>query len=528
MGGKIERYFSDYRGNQFNGYYKVSNPNDYYSESLLGIYFNGGTYVKYDKYDLNLIKNGEIVKQSVNKWWYTQQNWQNNTGSGTLSTTDADCNCSTVAKEYANSKLKRHHVLKTAIENNPCILNTLYEFNNGQYIPESKWMKEFNSTFGLLANLILLPAAFDAVLAPMFESLVSVLAKEGTTLIAYLSKDAAKNMAIGTFIDINLQAFLLMYFEDVPVSELAERVFWGQTVVTGMESAVNIPWVSTFIVPLYTSFRNGEITKEEYLNNYCIQAGATTLVYILTNNSTSVAVRNNLGKLTQIYRAAPAKFIQKVKTLSGMISYQGKPLLEEEQIQKIFDHLGIAKTQVDEAMRGVTVVNTVDDLFSWANNDGLANLSKTDLGIILHTVDNNIDFAQRIVLATRDIQSAVSLSELASKLKLPVNPTTGSLTPYEARVWYSWRKANIKDMVDKTKSLEEQAKQAFNMRNEIRTKAREIMKDKDIADFLNSKETNMSWEQALEKYKDNYNDIIDGSMKGRLGVDNLFKLPKNK
>lgn len=48
-------------------------------------------------------------------------------------------------------------------------------------------------------------------------------------------------------------------------------------------------------------------------------------------------------------------------------------------------------------------------------------------------------------------------------------------------------------MLDKTKPLEVQAKQAFNMRNDIRTGTRHSMKDQDIAEFLDKLEPNRTW-----------------------------------
>lgn len=110
-----------------------------------------------------------------------------------------------------------------------------------------------------------------------------------------------------------------------------------------------------------------------------------------------------------------------------------------------------------------------------------------------------------------------------------------SLTPYQTRVWYSWRKAKIGDLVDKTKSFELQAREAFTMRNDIGTGARRAMKDEDIANFLDSGEPNITWEQAVQSKinkglsgDDIYKDIISSSMKGRPTVDNVFKIPTAK
>ncbi|RRJ86689.1 hypothetical protein EG240_15890 [Paenimyroides tangerinum] len=175
---------------------------------------------------------------------------------------------------------------------------------------------------------------------------------------------------------------------------------------------------------------------------------------------------------------------------------------------------------------------TLDDFVFWASNNGFSHLSRTELDDIFKFVDNNFDFAKRVANSTKEIQSASSLTELAGKLNLSTNPASKSLTPYETRVWYSWRKANIENMIDKTQTLESQAKQAVNMRNEIRSGARQAMKDSDIADYLDTKELNKTWEQLVQEKIDKgfignaiYEEIISSSMKGRPTVDNVFKIP---
>jgi hypothetical protein len=73
------------------------------------------------------------------------------------------------------------------------------------------------------------------------------------------------------------------------------------------------------------------------------------------------------------------------------------------------------------------------------------------------------------------------------------------------------------------------------MRNEIRSGARQAMKDSDIADYLDAKELNKTWEQLLQEKIDKgftgdaiYQEIISSSMKGRQTLDNVFKIPTSK
>jgi hypothetical protein len=80
--------------------------------------------------------------------------------------------------------------------------------------------------------------------------------------------------------------------------------------------------------------------------------------------------------------------------------------------------------------------------------------------------------------------------------------------------------------VNRSNGLEAAAKEALEMRNTIRTTTRNSMKDTDIANFLNTKEVNMTWEEAMSKYNGNYEEIIQASMRGRGVVDVLFQIPK--
>lgn len=181
----------------------------------------------------------------------------------------------------------------------------------------------------------------------------------------------------------------------------------------------------------------------------------------------------------------------------------------------------------DATVAPASTTNPLEELVAFAKAENL-NLGEADVKRVLEGFDGNVDFSKRVLLSTKEIVEGKTLKEVAEKLKLPADPAEASLTPYQTRVWYSWRKSLIGSLVDRSQGPEQAARNALNMRNEIRTKARLSMKDTDIADFLNEKELNMTWEQAFEKYKGNYEDIISASMRGRGGVDTLFKIPKDK
>ncbi|MDR1180668.1 MAG: hypothetical protein LBL13_01635, partial [Bacteroidales bacterium] len=407
VNGKLETYFSGLEKDEFSGYYKISNIEayDYYIDNEIKEYYKEGENAKKDRdYDIYLIDNGTPISRKVSKWWYYQEDWVNYKGSGKIITSLPDCDCQKIAHEYKNSPLNNSG-LKSVIENDPCILNTLYKFNKGKIIFTSKWMEDFNKVFGALTNIILIPAVAETVIAPVLESVITSAIEDGTTLLTYLGKKKATDMALGAFLDVSFQSFLLGYFNDVPVEQLFEEIQWMQAVGTGIESAMNVPWFSTFIMPLYTSLgnSNSQVTKEEYINNYCIQAGAAVFVYALTSNSTSVAVRKNIGKIKEIYNAAPSKFISKLELLTNYIAYNGQPLINRERLDQIYkflniDHLLLTNNFIEslknKGLNGLvqTIENISDKSIRIRFVTEFSNLSTEHADDILRKINNNPDW----------------------------------------------------------------------------------------------------------------------------------------
>lgn len=67
----------------------------------------------------------------------------------------------------------------------------------------------------------------------------------------------------------------------------------------------------------------------------------------------------------------------------------------------------------------------------------------------------------------------------------------------EVREWYISEVSNIPNMIDKTLPLEEQARQAFEKRNLIRSKAREMMADKEMRNILETEKPNMTFDELI-------------------------------
>ena len=111
------------------------------------------------------------------------------------------------------------------------------------------------------------------------------------------------------------------------------------------------------------------------------------------------------------------------------------------------------------------------------------------------------------------------------------NPAAGSLSTYQTRIWYKWQESLIGSKLDYSKPLEEVAKDAFEMRNTIRTQARVSMSDQAWAEYLMQNEKNMTFEQLAKRNIDKgltgdelWNKIIQSSMSSRDSVNSLFQL----
>jgi hypothetical protein len=107
--------------------------------------------------------------------------------------------------------------------------------------------------------------------------------------------------------------------------------------------------------------------------------------------------------------------------------------------------------------------------------------------------------------------------------ELAKNP--GTLSARNARAWYLSQEDIIPNLLDKGLPLEQQARQAHEFRNNIRTYARDLMADRQKAAELARTSPNMTWEQTVNKYSSRasgdalWNEIIKGSQRSRPSVN---------
>jgi hypothetical protein len=83
-------------------------------------------------------------------------------------------------------------------------------------------------------------------------------------------------------------------------------------------------------------------------------------------------------------------------------------------------------------------------------------------------------------------------------------PGAASMSNLEARQWYLAQETNIPNLIDTTASLEQQAYQAWGLRDDFRTAARNAMSDQGAAAKLNVTNPNLAWEQTVQKYSGQY------------------------
>ena len=305
-------------------------------------------------------------------------------------------------------------------------------------------------------------------------------------------------------------------------------VVGGSTLISGAGKVARI-WAAAEVAGAIGNIGSSTVVQYDPQSDFaqCVEAYNAVLALIGVKNLSQGLVKYSRSLKPEIKSAFSSgesikslifgkgeDWIEAVDKLTDLTPAQRNLIVQQEIVM---DMLGVRK--------GVSGAGSLDDLVSWAANNGLSHFTRNELDDILKFVGDNFDFAKRVANSTKEIQTASTLTELAGKLYLPLAPTAKSLTLYEARVWYNWRKAKISELIDKTQTLENQAKQALSLRNEIRTTTRQAMKDNDIAHYLDAKELNMTWEAAINKYGSDYNEIIQASMRGRGWLNDLFKIP---
>ena len=143
------------------------------------------------------------------------------------------------------------------------------------------------------------------------------------------------------------------------------------------------------------------------------------------------------------------------------------------------------------------------------------------------------ELAEKLILSIPESyeDQGLTLTERVRKQNLPETPGEGSLRAYQTRVWYKWQQSMIESRLDRSQPLEQQAKQAFEMRNAIRTQARKAMQDTAWAQHLFVNQRNITFSELIDKYQKRglfgdhlWQEIIRAAMRSRDKIDGLFQL----
>ena len=237
------------------------------------------------------------------------------------------------------------------------------------------------------------------------------------------------------------------------------------------------------------------------------------------------SVSIELGRLTNL----PKIYDNLYKGLNDA----GLSTAQKSGLRKILGELDEAGAVVNGAG---SIVQSADELASFVIQNGIRR--DIDLNFVITMAQGRRDLIEGFLLSTKEVVEGKTLSQLFQHFNIPSVPSVNSLSSYQVRIWYKYTKGNIGNIIDKTKTLEIQAKQAFDLRNTYRTNARNYMKDRKLAEYLQQNEVNQVWESFIKKTEDKlikqgidisnrdviWNEIIDNSMHGREDVDKLFKL----
>lgn len=108
----------------------------------------------------------------------------------------------------------------------------------------------------------------------------------------------------------------------------------------------------------------------------------------------------------------------------------------------------------------------------------------------------------------------------------------GCLSDKVTRKWYVIHDEKIPDMIDKTKPIEDQSRQAHALRNQFRTNARDLMLNQDERKWLDKAKPNLTYEEQIIKKMEDKNmtrdeailDIIKTASKSNQKYNDKFNL----
>ena len=180
------------------------------------------------------------------------------------------------------------------------------------------------------------------------------------------------------------------------------------------------------------------------------------------------------------------------------------------------------------ALAGLSAVPIVGE---FATAERLVTRSEDNAGRFIQASKEMSDAMQGTVEYSNENVSAREIGEEILKGESEGGLEPGTLSNVDARKWYLEQEAKIPDLIDDSLPLEQQARQAFDLRNQYRMQARELMSDRQLAESLYATDPNLTWEQIIQKQIDKglsgddiYKAIIESSQRSRISVNQSLGL----
>ena len=154
--------------------------------------------------------------------------------------------------------------------------------------------------------------------------------------------------------------------------------------------------------------------------------------------------------------------------------------------EKLMDDAGVGEPEVLGAM-AIHQMEEIDNTTAINHREQTSSFIDTEFENILELAANG----DKITLS-EEMESFI-----ADKSFREIELLSGKLTNRAVRKWYLSHDAAIKTEIDLTGSLEQQAQQAFDLRNLYRTQARELMEDQTARAELDKTDPNKTFEELI-------------------------------
>lgn len=280
----------------------------------------------------------------------------------------------------------------------------------------------------------------------------------------------------------------------------------------------SISFIATFFIPIV---------------NLAKVANAGKVGEILAKINTEIG--KTISQSTKFVKIQTAEAYQKtsraLQKLLEMFAKGGKKL--QNFVDDIWKKIADWFLKNSKLLRKIANVADETDLLKLAKINRMKILAE-EIQTIIKLTGGRKDLAEGILLSLKEVIEGKSVLQLVRRFGITEVPLVNSLSNYQARIWYTWRKMQIEKIISKIPNLEDKAKKAFELRNEFRTTTRRYMKDRKLANYLEIAEKNQEWDSFVTFLKEEkklsgnnlWEYIIRKSQFGRDEVDKLFKIEK--